>query len=121
MTEDKSQSPASEAPSPTNQVSAARKSARQLAFTVTAIALLAIVAGLTRHGTLALWCLPLVVVVGMAANRKNQDSRRLTNPAVAASRARQVGEGVLLAVLAFCLVALLFVLWLWHTFGQWHD
>ena len=122
MSEEQSHPPvASEPPTSKNEVEAARKSARQLTFAVTAIAILAMAAGLTGHSALALWCLPVVLVAGVAANAKNQDVRRLTNRAVPASRARQVGEGVLLSVLAFCLVALFFVLWLWHALGQWHG
>lgn len=122
MTADQPQSPgANEPPAATNEVAAMRKAARQLTFDVTVVALLAMAAGLTGHGGLALWSLPVVIVLGVAANAKHQDVRRLTRPAVAASHARQVGEGVLLSVLAFCLLTLLFVLWLWHAFGQWHG
>ena len=102
-------------------VDAARKTARRLLYATSAIALLALAAGLTGHSTLAFWCLPLVLAVGVAANAKNQHVRRMTRPAAAAGRARQVGEGILLSVLALVFVVLLFVLWFWHALGQWHG
>lgn len=104
-----------------NEVEACRKAAKQLLFAAGSIALLAIVAGLSGHSTLAIWCLPIAVIVGVAANAKNQDVRRMTNPAGGASLAREVGEGVLLSVLALFFVALLFALWFWHRLGQWHG
>ena len=105
----------------TNEVQAAKKTARQLTIATAGIAFLAMAAGLTEHGTFALWCLPVVLAVGVAANAKNEDVRGLTKSAVTASRARQVGEGLLLSVLALFFVALIFVLWLWHALGQLHG
>jgi hypothetical protein len=105
----------------TNEVEAARKSARQLVFAVSAVAFLAMAAGLTGHSAVAFWCLPIVLALGVAANAKTQEVRRVTRRGGAPTVARQIGEGVLLSILALFFVALLFVLWFWHTLGQWHG
>jgi hypothetical protein len=96
----------------TEQVKEAKKTSRLFSLAAGAVALLAIAAGLTGHGTLAFWCLPTFLILGVAANATNQDVRRLTAAAVPPSVGRQVGEGLVLAVLALFFVTLLFIVWL---------
>jgi hypothetical protein len=104
-----------------NQIQAGRKSVRRWLLATGSIAVLAIGAGLTGHSTLAFWCLPIFVVVGVAANAKSQAVKRMVHPEVTANVGRQVGEGILLAFLALFFVVLLFILWWWHALGEWHG
>ena len=102
----------------TIQVKEAKKTRTLLSLAAGAIALVAIVAGVSGQGIVALWCLPLFFVLGVAANVTNQNVRRLTTPGSPPSVGRQVAEGILLAVLAFFFLGLLFLVWAWQELGK---
>jgi hypothetical protein len=91
----------------------ARRTSTTFGVAAGVVALTAIAAGITQHGTLALWCAPLFALLGVIANHAYRNARQLTKGASEPqSLARQGGEGVLLAVLALLFLVVLFFVWL---------
>jgi hypothetical protein len=102
----------------TNQVKEAKRTRTLLSLAAGAIALVAIAAGVSGHGMVALWCLLFFFALGVAANATNQNVRRLTTGGSPTSVGRQVAEGILLAVLAFFILGVLFLVWAWQELGK---
>jgi hypothetical protein len=94
----------------------ARRTATTFGVAAGVVALVAAAAGIAQHGTLALWCAPLFLWLGLVANSANKNARLLTKgPGEAQSIqsiTRQAGEGCLLVVLALLFVVVLFFVWL---------
>ncbi|HEX9083779.1 MAG TPA: hypothetical protein VF836_03485 [Gemmatimonadaceae bacterium] len=91
----------------------ARRTSTSFGVAAGIVALTGIAAGITQHGTLALWCAPLFALLGVIANHANENARQLTKGASEPqSLARQAGEGVLLAVLALLFLVVIFFVWL---------
>ena len=100
----------------------ARRTATTFGVAAGVVALVAVAAGIAQHGTLALWCAPLFLLLGLIANSANQNARQLTNgPSEPPSTARQVGEGVLFAALALLFLLLLFIGWVFYGVSQIHG
>ena len=97
----------------------ARRTATRSGVAAGVVALVAVAAGIAQHGTLALWCAPLFLLLGLIANSANQNARLLRKgPGEPQSIARQAGEGFLLVVLALLFVVVLFFVWLFSCWWR---
>lgn len=97
----------------------ARRTATTFGVAAGVVALVAVAAGIAQHATLALWCAPLFLLLGLVANSANKNARLLTKgPGEPQSIARQTGEGCLLVVLALLFVVVVFFVWLFSCWWK---
>ena len=107
-----------ESPDP-SEIRNSRQLARTTGFVAGAFALAGIVAGVVQRGDLALWCIPVFIVLAAISNTANQDARRLARGTPdSPSVARQVGEGILGTFLALLLLALAAIGYLFYMLSH---
>ena len=93
--------------------------ARAFAATAAVVALIAIAAGLTGHGDIALWCIPFFVVLGAISSASNQNAKRLAKgDAAPIDVARQAGKSALGVFLALVLIAALVIGYLFYVLSH---
>jgi hypothetical protein len=100
----------------------AKKSATFMSVIAAVIALCALVAGLTQHARIALFCMPLFLLTGVAANAMHLQAKKLSAAAQGKPDVgRQIGEGILFVLLLLIILPILFFVWWWYAMGQWHG